>query len=388
MARLLFVLHEASRTGAPFTQLHLMRWLKQHTQHKMLILLLKGGALEPEFAEVAQVHVVHPPYVPGQSLQIRAWNRLGQFYRSHEDRALAIARAFQADLIFANTAVALSYAATLKQQLRLPLISSLHELEITFYYCSATEFRRAAEQVDAFMMGSEAVQQYYIQQFEVEPARTHLIYDFTGPVPAQLTPPAQDIRARYGLEPGTLLVGGMATLIWRKGPELFLTVAQQVAQQLPNVHFIWVGGDPKSATYQELQRDVRLLGLQDRVTLAGNQADIASYYAAFDVFLLTSREDPFPLVCLEAALYETPVLCFANSGGMPEFVRDDAGVVVPYLDTAAMAANTIALLQDERRRLQLGRTARQRVLDEHTIEAVGPAILHLIESTLSTSSAG
>ena len=179
----------------------------------------------------------------------------------------------------------------------------------------------------------------------------------------------------------------MATLIWRKGPELFLAVAQQVTRQLPDVHFIWVGGDPQSATYQELQRDVRLLGLQDRVTLAGNQADIASYYAAFDVFLLTSREDPFPLVCLEAALYETPVLCFANSGGMPEFVRDDAGVVVPYLDTVAMAANTIALLQDERRRLQLGRTARQRVLTEHTIEAVGPAILHLIESTLSAASA-
>lgn len=388
MARLLFVLHEASRTGAPFTQLHLMRWLKQHTRHEMLLLLLKGGPLVADFEEVAQVHVVYPPYVPGQSLQARVWNRLQQLRKPHEARVLELAQAFRPELIFSNTAVALPFAARLKQQLGRPLISSLHELESTFFYCSVAEFGEAAKQVDAFMMGSEAVRHYYQRMFAVAPAKAHLIYDFTGPSPATPAPVAQDIRARYHLSPATRLVGAMGTMIWRKGPDLFLAVAQQVLRQVPEACFMWVGGDPESATYQELQRDVRLLGLQDRILLTGNQADIASFYAAFDVFLLTSREDPFPLVCLEAALHETPVLCFADSGGMPEFVRDDAGMVVPYLDTAAMAEHTITLLQNEPARRQLGHTAQQRVLSSHTIDAVGPAILHLIETTLATSPVG
>lgn len=385
MAQLLFVLHEASRTGAPFTQLHLMRWLKQHTAHNMFIVLLNGGPLESDFAELATIHVVRPAYVPGQSLPKRVWQRLLRRYRSPDAEVLKAARHFRPDVIFANTAVALSYAAGLKQVLQKPLISSLHELEITFYYYPSAEFRAAADQVDAFMMGSEAVRHYYLNHFAVPPAKAHLIYDFTGPV-AATKPALQDIRARYKLRPDARLVGGMASLIWRKGPEVFLTVAQRVTQALPEAHFIWVGGDPQSAAFQELQRDIRLLGLQDRVTLAGNQADIASYYAAFDVFLLTSREDPFPLVCLEAALYETPVICFANSGGMPEFVREDAGAVVPYLDTERMAECTLHLLQNEPARRQQGRTARERVMAAHTIDAVGPAILELLEAGIAQAS--
>jgi glycosyltransferase involved in cell wall biosynthesis len=385
MARVLFVLHEASRTGAPFTQLHLMRWMKQHTAHEMQLLLINGGPLESDFSEVSQVHVVWPKRLSDQSLAQRSWQYLLNKYKSPEARALELAKRFCPDLIFANTAVALGYAASLKEHLNKPLICSLHELEMVFYYYPSAEFRAAADQVDAFMMGSEAVRQYYLNQFAVPPAKAHLIYDFTGPVAAN-KPALQDIRARYKLRPDARLVGGMASLIWRKGPEVFLAVAQRVTQALPEAHFIWVGGDPQSAAFQELQRDIRLLGLEDRVTLAGNQADIASYYAAFDVFLLTSREDPFPLVCLEAALYETPVICFANSGGMPEFVREDAGAVVPYLDTERMAECTMALLQNEPTRRQLGRTARERVMAAHTIDAVGPAILELLEAGIAQAS--
>ncbi|WP_081768262.1 glycosyltransferase family 4 protein [Hymenobacter swuensis] len=387
MARILCVLHEASRTGAPFTQLHLMRWLRQHSGHELMLVLLRGGALEPEFAQVSQVEVITPTYVPGRSLAARAFSRLGQVVASNEKRVLKAAQQFAPDVIYANTAVVVEFAAQLKRLLRVPLISNLHELETTFYYHSKAEFANSAAQVDAFVMGSEAVRQYYLQEFGVAPERAHRIYDFTGPVPTA-APVLRDIRAELGLAPGTRLVGGMASLGWRKGPDLFVDVARRIAAQTEDVHCLWVGGNTLSGTYQELRRDVRLLGLEHRVTLAGEQADIASYYAAFDVFLLTSREDPFPLVCLEAALSETPVLCFANSGGMPEFVRDDAGVVVPYLDTAAMAQQALNLLNDESRRRQLGYTAQQRVLSSHTIDAVGPAILQLIEATIATRPVG
>src|SRR5262245_66680980 len=58
MGKILFVGHDATRTGAPFVLLHLLRWLKANTNVGFHLLLLRGGELEPEFAEVSRVSVL------------------------------------------------------------------------------------------------------------------------------------------------------------------------------------------------------------------------------------------------------------------------------------------------------------------------------------------
>jgi glycosyltransferase involved in cell wall biosynthesis len=80
----------------------------------------------------------------------------------------------------------------------------------------------------------------------------------------------------------------------------------------------------------------------------------ADYMAAADVFVLTSREDPYPLVCLEAAALEKPIVCFEGGGGTPEFVEADCGFVVPYLDIIGMADRVISLLDSPDCRDNLG----------------------------------
>lgn len=373
--KILFVLHEASRTGAPFTQLHLMRWLKQHADCQMMLLLLNGGDLVGEFEQLAEVYVVNKPYVPA-SISRRIRNRITQLLRPDSDRLLQNIKRFTPDLIFANTAVALGYAAALKAQLGIKLISYLHELEITFYYISAKSFALDAAQVDKFIMGSEAVNTYYQKTFAVAPEKTQVIYDF---IEGKESVALLDIRSVHGIASHSQIVGGMASIIWRKGPELFVEVARRVLKTNPDTYFVWVGGKPTSFSYLELQRDVRMLGLSDRIILAGEQTDIRSYYEAFDVFLLTSREDPFPLVCLEAALAYTPVVCFADAGGMPEFVRDDAGAVVPYLDLDGMARAVVSLLNSKILSKKQAQTAHERVLQMCTIDVAGPQIVKMLE---------
>ncbi|MDH6063711.1 hypothetical protein, partial [Umezakia ovalisporum] len=48
-------------------------------------------------------------------------------------------------------------------------------------------------------------------------------------------------------------------------------------------------------------------------------------------------------VCLEAASLGKPILCFDKAGGEPEFVEDDCGFIVPYLDLDAADMNLISL---------------------------------------------
>jgi glycosyltransferase involved in cell wall biosynthesis len=100
---------------------------------------------------------------------------------------------------------------------------------------------------------------------------------------------------------------------------------------------------------------------------------------AADVFVLTSREDPYPLVCLEAAALEKPIVCFAGAGGMPEFVENDCGFVVPYLDIAAMGDHVVSLLDAPDLRVVIGRAARRKVSERHDVGKAAPRILEIIE---------
>ena len=62
---------------------------------------------------------------------------------------------------------------------------------------------------------------------------------------------------------------------------------------------------------------------------------MANLYRGADVFLITSREDNFPTVCLEAAACGTPVAGFL-SGGAPETVSPEISRFVPFGDVAAL----------------------------------------------------
>ncbi len=54
-----------------------------------------------------------------------------------------------------------------------------------------------------------------------------------------------------------------------------------------------------------------------------------SWLNACDAFLLTSMVDPYPLVMLEAAYLQKPIIAF-DSGGVTEFVKEGMGKIVPY----------------------------------------------------------
>lgn len=378
MATIVFVGHEATRSGAPFTQLYMMRWIKANTSHKMVLVLLKGGDLTSEFEKLADVYPVDYPKFPFHD---RVWSKLNRLSGRDHSNTINKIGSYKPDIIFVNSLAAINYGLKLKEKLNIKLICNIHELETSFFYAKPDWYTKGILNADRLMMGSHAVKKFYLDSFPVNPNKVSVIYDFTDDEHDSLSS-FVNIRDLYSIPTGAKIVGGMGSLNWRKGYDLFLYTAAKVLEKSRDTYFIWVGGDKKFADYKQLEREAKLLGIHDRVILAGEQADIKSYYKAFDVFLLTSREDPFPLVCLEAAMAQTPLICFKNSGGMPEFVRDDAGFVVDYVNLDQMADKTLSLLNDETLRKQMGAVARERALNNHTIGKLGPSILELIEETI------
>ncbi|MFC7933677.1 GT4 family glycosyltransferase PelF [Streptomyces cinereoruber] len=107
------------------------------------------------------------------------------------------------------------------------------------------------------------------------------------------------------------------------------------------------------------------LGVTDGVTFEGRVADVPSAYAAGSVVVLSSISEGFPFSLIEAMSCGRATVS-TDVGGVREAVGD-TGIVVPPREPAVMAAALSALLRDGARRAELGRLARQRVVDRFTL---------------------
>ena len=117
---------------------------------------------------------------------------------------------------------------------------------------------------------------------------------------------------------------------------------------------MWLGGGD-DAFARALQRDVSGYGLEGRVHFLPSSAQPPEFFAGLDAFCLSSREDPFPLVAVEAGAQGVPVACFKGAGGAEELVGTTGGAVVSWGDPAAMGRTLASWGRDADFRAQLGR---------------------------------
>jgi glycosyltransferase involved in cell wall biosynthesis len=197
------------------------------------------------------------------------------------------------------------------------------------------------------------------------------------------------VAAELGIPEDSRIVGGCGTVDWRKGSDLFLQLAIAIRARTPTfpVHLLWLGAKPPGDGFYGLQHDLDHAGLTKCVHFIGSRSNPLDYIAAFDVLTLVSREDPFPLVIMEAATAGVPTICFENAGGGREFVEEDAGCVVPYLDIGAMADCVLKLLETDDLLVRLGQRAQEKVRERHDITLSGPKILQTIDRMLGRGDA-
>jgi len=196
-------------------------------------------------------------------------------------------------------------------------------------------------------------------------------------------------RAGWGIGPEDFVIVGCGTGDYRKGvdllPDLLRVLCRE--QDVPTMHLIWVGH--VSEDIQELLlMDLERLGVKNALHFAGEVDDPRPLFCLGDVFVLPSREEPLGLVCLEAAQCGLPTVCFAAAGGAPEFVGDDAGCVVPYLEVGALAEAIADLGRNPELRSRLGRCARERVAARFTIDSQAPRFAEVLKNVASRTPVG
>lgn len=377
--RLLFISHDARRAGAPLLSLQILAWLKANTRVQIKIVLLTGGELEDDFRKIADVLILDDQgtkHLAVRALKVMIEHILPGFSQRRKVSVFdRFVNRFIPDWIYANTALSLAFLYHFKSVQKYLVLCHLHEME---YVINSTigfeKFRRCLPIASQFICVAEVLKKDLMLRYVIDDSKISVIRE---PIKIQEHKRSRDVaRKELNIPADAFVVVSCGIGGWRKGTDLFIQTAGLVLKEDPQVFFLWVGEiDHKSMLMY--RHDTERLKIGDRLFFLGVTKSPDVYFAAADLFYLSSREDPYPLVCLEAAAVGVPILCFNEAGGMPEFVNPDAGIVVPYLNIGMAAEKIIFLKKNTDYLNRLSLVAKKRTMSS-AIELIGPQIWDVI----------
>ena len=381
--KILFITPAAKRDGANIFLLRFLRWLKAETSIPFCTIYNAGGELEKEFRELSDSFQYSLCRQPANFLERRFHGLLRrlEFKRHWLNFQL---KKHNIGLIYNNTVVNHQIIDAFHDP-DVPILTHCHELESVIHRTGLEEFGETKNKTAHFIAVSEATRRNLMTNHEIASEKISLVRGF---VPVETLPAdvlaekRRKILKHLNIPSDAFVVGASGTIQWRKAPDVYVQIASKIRKSYPElpIYFLWIGGTQKNDfVFFEMDYDIRKLGLEKRFRILEHQSNPSDYYAALDVFAMVSREDPFPLVCLEAAAFGTPVVCFENGGGTPEFVGEDCGFIVPYLDAEAFAAKIVTLFRRRELAETFGSNAARKVRERHSLEKSAPQILNLIK---------
>ena len=204
-------------------------------------------------------------------------------------------------------------------------------------------------QVDCFICSSEAIRQILLAD-GVPAERAVTVHEGIDLGRAAAAKPAP-LHEELWLPHGSPIVGNVAALVGHKGQKHLVDAAALVVRQVPDARFVIAGeGELRGA----LEHQIKHLGLEKHVILAGFRPDILALHKAFDIFVMSSVTEGLGTSLLDAAACGKPIVA-TTAGGIPEVVEDgQTGILVPPRDHQAMADAIVKLLKDDALRTRMG----------------------------------
>lgn len=131
---------------------------------------------------------------------------------------------------------------------------------------------------------------------------------------------------------------------------------------------LWMVGDGhERARLEEL---AGILGVSSSVTFWGQKMDVAPFYSAADLFVMSSRSEGLPMSLLQALSVGLPSLV-TDVGGMAEVVRfANAGMTAPPDDPGRMAEAMLYLAADANVRASYAANAEKAFADHFTLDSM------------------
>jgi L-malate glycosyltransferase len=170
------------------------------------------------------------------------------------------------------------------------------------------------------------------------------------------------------------VVGSCGRLTPVKNYSLFIEIAAKVYQVEPKIRFELAGDGPYRGS---LQKKVDEYGLESVFIFHGHLDNMEDFFSGLDVYVNTSLHEGCPMSVLEAMGHALPVIV-PNVGGLNEIVTTDRdGLIVNEYDSDLFAEKILELYHNSARREKIGEYARQKVINNFSINHMAQQYLQL-----------
>ena len=315
--KILLVGHDAFKHGAQLLTLNIFKTLVQRFGFDVTCVLLDGGALVEDYQKVGKTLVLDKS-VDKKSLINDLKNKEGY---NHAICNTIVVGAFVQDLSEAG----------------LKVISLVHELETLI---KEYNLEGAAKAIAKHAVKTVFASSFVQESFEkitgsledkavVKPQGIYQKLKSSVDAKAKLR---ENLKIPSSSK--VVLNSGYADL--RKGFDLFVNTMKKAVIEDNTYHFVWLG-DLEPTLDNWILKDIKGTEFEDHLHILPFTNDVSLFIEGADVFAMTSREDPFPSVVLEALAMGRPVVGFSQGGGFVD-VLDGLplnGQVVNYCDTEA-----------------------------------------------------
>lgn len=335
--KILFVLHEATRSGAPILLLEILKEIQSTQRYEVDLLILLNGTLAKDFTDAVPTTVNIKYFHPRKNLIEKITSRFFVQTKTltQEDlynTAVEKLSAKKYDCVFGMTVATLNILEKFKAK-GLKTILYTHELQFaleSFY--DAHDLSRKISSLDSILAGSQSVKDFLTQRYKISASKISVAYSFISK-DNEIRTKAPELRQQYNISDDTFILGTLSTQELRKGSELIPLLAKKIKQKTPNLKFkiFNIGGNDQNPFVRFAKIDTQKLGIEEQVIFVENTKNPNDYINIFDCFLLPSREDPFPLVMHLAAEFNKPIVGFKDSGGVEEFLNG-TNLLADYLD--------------------------------------------------------
>ncbi len=165
-----------------------------------------------------------------------------------------------------------------------------------------------------------------------------------------------ELRGRWGIGADELVVGAVSAFEAEKGLSILIDAAAATAESGKRARFVLVG---EGSLENRLAGQAGRLGLGESVILMPQDRPLEETLGAFDLFVLPSLAEGLSTALL-AAMASGLAVVASDTGGIPEAVSPDCGVLVPPGDAGALAGALGRLIEDRGLRKKMGEAGRSR----------------------------
>lgn len=238
-----------------------------------------------------------------------------------------ISKEFKSDIWYINT-IMLANIIDIAKEIKMPIITHVQELSAMYSQISSNDFKSIVTDSNLLIGCSDIVCKCLAESGGKRIERLYNFVDLN-----EINPDEEKvklIRKEWGVNPGDFVWIMSGTSSERKGFDMLPEIAARIPENA-QMHLVWVGKRSNDGlVYWTEQRCKNIKNVKIHL-IGAKKEDYYSYMDAADGFMLTSRQEPFGMVLVEATWLGKPIVCFDDSGPA-EFITPDTGTVVPSLN--------------------------------------------------------